>query len=163
MAEPVTMPDVYNHDIVGIYNRMNRFIVELFRSVSANVSQMNVFDQTRLQTYLDGIRNYTAWVIAQPQLDLPETTPRKYVLEAPPAVGEVESEEVADLIRMLTLSRDELTDSQSARTGSGLIPFDQLRFMAVIDKADAFLQTYIKVTSPLDLPESSPDELIVPR
>jgi hypothetical protein len=162
MAEPL-MPDVYNHDVVGIYNRLNRFIVEIFRSVSANVSQMNAFDQARLQSYLDGIRNYVSWVIAQPQLDLPETTPRKYVLETPPVVPDVESEEVSDLLRMLILSRDELTDSQSSRTGSGLIPFDHARFMAVIDKSDAFLKTYIQVTSPLDLPESSPDELIVPR
>jgi hypothetical protein len=149
---------VYNHDIVGLYNRLNRFVTELGKSVSANVSQMNEFDQARLQSYIDNVRKYMTWITSQPQLDLPETTPRPYVLEAPISIADVESEEVDDLIRMLSLARDELIGSQSARMGSNMIPFDVNRFMAAIEKTEAFLKNYVQAVTPIDLPESSPQD-----
>lgn len=145
-----------NHDILGIYNRLNRFLVEMYKSVSSSVSLMNDFDQVRLASYITNIRGYIAWVIAQPQLDLPETSPREYPFEAAPVLGDVESEEINDVLNMIVLARDEITNSQSARMGSGLIKFDQARLSAVIDKVAAFLDNYIKTLTPLDLPESSP-------
>jgi hypothetical protein len=145
-----------NHDIFGVYNRMNRFIEEMYHSVSADVSQMNSFDQARMQKYIDNIRGYVAWVVGQPQLDLPETAPREYPLEAPPVIGSAESEEINDILHMLVVARDEIISSQSARDPSGLIPFDAARFGAVIDKIEAFLKTYVATLTPLDLPESSP-------
>ncbi len=156
----INVPQVYNHDIVGIYNRLNRFLMELALSVSSNVSQMNLFDQARLQSYLDNITRYTNHVVAQPQLDLPETTPMLWDLEPMMTLPDTENEEIADLLRILRLSELELINSQSARLGSGLIPFDERRFRAVIAKAQAFLTDYIQVATPLDLPESSPDEVV---
>lgn len=162
MAEPViTAPSVYNHDLVGIWNRVNRFTVELVNSVSANTSQVNTFDLDRLKSYLNNIRKYLSWITSQPLLDLPETTPRLYILEAPAAVPEMDNEEVADIVRMFELARDEVVNSQSARQGSGMVPFDVRRITAVIDKTEAFLSTYVEVVTPIDLPESSPDELMI--
>lgn len=161
MAELPGHATVYNHDIIGVYNRLNRFIVELIHSVSANVSQVNQFDMERLKSYLNNVKKYLGWVMAQPLLDLPETTPRVWVLEAPTTIPDMDNEEVADIVRMLELARDELTHSQSARQGSGLIPFDALRFNAVIAKTETFLSTYVEVVTPIDLPESSPDEAMI--
>ena len=145
-----------NHDIFGIYNRLNRFIEEMFKSVSSGVSQMNSFDQARLQKYIDNIRGFVAWVIGQPSLDLPETAPREYQLVGAPTIALVESEEVNDIMNMLTVARDEIINSQSSRNPAGLIPFDEARFSAVINKIEAFLKTYVSTLTPLDLPESSP-------
>jgi len=69
----------YNHDIVGIYNRINRFLEELFKGVSAAGSQVNEFDFSRLSSYMVNIRGYIAWVVGQPHLDCPETHPKEYV------------------------------------------------------------------------------------
>lgn len=152
------MANVYNHDIVGIYNRVNRFVEELVKSVSSGVSQMNAFDQARLLSYLKNISTYLAWVTAQPQLDLPETHPRLYALPEAPEPVTVENEEVDDVVRMLLVARDEIINSQSARQGSGLIPFDASRFLAVVKKCEAFMADYVATVTPLDLPESSPTD-----
>lgn len=151
---------VYNSDIVGLYNRINRFIEEVYKSVSSSTSQYNAFDQTRLRTYLDAIDAYHAWVMNQPHLDLPETHPRQYPLEAAPEVEDTENENVNDLLRMFSLARDELTNSQSARDGAQLNVFDSGRLKAITEKARRFLEDYIVTSTPLDLPESSPQEIV---
>lgn len=155
MADPVKQI-VYNHDVAGIQRRINRFITEMINSVSNDNSLMNTFDQTRLSTYLKSIRAYVAWVVSQPFLDLPETSPRSYELDAPPIWNLVENESIVDVVRMLELARDEVVNSQSARMAAGLIKFDEVRILAIIDKVDAFLKNYISTIDPLDLPESSP-------
>ena len=153
---------VYNHDVSGLHRRINRFIVELLRSVSSGVSQVNSFDQERLQSYLDAITAYHGWVVDQPQLDLPETHPRQINLNANPTVDTIENESLQDVVTLLTIARDELVSSQSSRQGSGLVPFDSARLTAIVDKVQHFLVDYIGTTTPLDLPESSPDASITP-
>ena len=135
---------------------MNRFLVEFIKAVSSETSEMNEFDQGRCASYLNAIDSYHAWVIAQPQLDLPETAPREYELETPPATPAVENESINDIVRMLVVARDELVNSQSARNAAGLNPFDSGRLTAIITKVRAFLTDYIQTVTPLDLPESSP-------
>ena len=147
---------VFNHDIAGLYLRLNRVITELIGAASASVNSMNPFDQARLAQYIAAIRSYLAWVNAVPQLDLPETCKRTYGLESPPVVPELENDSTRDMVRLVELARDELISGQSARMPSGLIPFDSNRFAAVINKVEAFLVNYIQKTLPLDLPESSP-------
>jgi len=147
---------VYNHDVVGLYERMNRFAEELARAASSSVSLTSSFDMARLSSYLDAIDRYHAWVTAQPQLDLPETSPREYALTPLAPLPTIENEDMSDVIRMLLLARDELINSQSARVGSGMIVHDTTRLTAVVAKARAFLKDYIEPTHPLDLPESSP-------
>lgn len=151
---------VYNHDIVGFYYRINKFVVELVKSASSNVSQLNAYDRARLGTYLLALRAFHDWVLAQPHLDLPETTPREYKLDEPEPAVSVENDEVDDIVRMLVLARQELTNSQSARLSSGLIPFDATRFAAIITKVENFLVQYVDKATPLDLPESSPVDVI---
>jgi hypothetical protein len=156
MGMAATDQVVYNHDVVAIYNRLNRFIEELTKSVSSGLSLMNAFDIARLEKYLAAIDSIHAWVIAQPQLDLPETAPRAYTLEPAPIVPDLENEDVADILRLFGLSRDELTNSQSARQGSGLVGFDSTRLTAITSKTKKFIEDYVKKIQPLDLPESSP-------
>lgn len=150
------MAITYNHDIAGFWRRINRFIVELHRSVSSAGSQMNEYDQQRLNTYLEAIRAYHQWVLDQPQLDLPETHPREIDLEEPDTNEPVENESVRDVIVMMELARDELVNGQSSRAGSGLNPFDSARLIALVEKSQNFLDNYIAEITPLDLPESSP-------
>lgn len=157
MADKIT---VYNHDVVGLTNRINRFIIEVQKSSSSGVSEMSRFDQDRLASYLDSMDAYHAWVIGQPELDLPETNPRSWEYEDFPGIIDVENEEVNDVVRLFILTRDELVSSQSARRGSGFVGFDSLRLTAIIEKARLFLTTYIAEVTPLDLPESSPLEAL---
>ena len=147
---------VYNHDVAGLHRRMNRFIGEMATCASTNLAEMSVYDQERLTSYLTAVRTYTNWVVAQPQLDLPETSPKVYALEPDPVISLVENEAIVDIIRMMELARDETVNGQSARMASGLLRFDVTRLGAVIQKIETFLTTYVSVVTPLDLPESSP-------
>lgn len=145
-----------NHDIVGIYNRINRFISEAMKNASSSNSQVNQFDLARLKSYMSAIRFYHDHVQGAPDLDLPETTPRLYELRPAPQVPDMENESLADICRLLELGRDELINSQSARQGAKLIGFDSVRFLQVVEKCEKFLADYVEKATPLDLPESSP-------
>jgi hypothetical protein len=147
----------YNHDVVGVWNRINRFAEEAQKAQSSNVSLTNSFDIARLKSYLDSIDRYHDWIKAQPQLDLPETTPRLYQLEDwVDASLMIENDDLDDIVRMFFLARDEIVNSQSSRLGSGLLKPDSDRLTAVVAKARAFIMDYVEPTTPLDLPESSP-------
>src|SRR5437763_1882555 len=77
---------VYNHDVVGLYNRLNRFVCKLIGSQSSNVSMTNSFDMDRMKSYLDSIDKYHDWILGESQLDLPETKGQQYTLNLPPVV-----------------------------------------------------------------------------
>lgn len=150
------MAFTYNHDVRGLHSRINRFIKELYHSQSSGVSLNIEADQIRLQTYLDAMTSYHAWVVAQPALDLPETNPTQHEFDEDPVLGTIENESIRDAIIMLEIARNELVHSQSARLKSSFLEFDTNRFLAMVNKLQNFLDNYIKVTTPLDLPESSP-------
>lgn len=146
----------YNHDIVGLVQRVQRFVEELAGSSSSGVSGMNTYDQARLKSYLDAITAYQAWIMANPQLDLPETN--RMLWDVKPLIGvpSVENESIQDILRMLHVTCVELLNSQSARMPSGLNAFDAARLTAMVTKVGNLLANYIAKSDPLDLPESSP-------
>ena len=158
MAEVKDKITVYNHDVAGICTRVHRFIVEVKKCVSAGMAQVNAFDQVRLAKYLDAVDAYVDWVVSQPQLDLPETHPRLLEVTLMPDddVENIENESLRDVARMFKLAILEVSASQSARAGSGLVSFDEVRVRAVVTKIRALLTNYIANIDPLDLPESSP-------
>ena len=154
---PETIPTtVQNHDIYGLVRRINRFIVELVKAASANVSEITGHDQRRLVSYLDALKAYKAWIVGQPVLDLPETHPQDYDVPPNPVVPTLENESVADVVNLLCKLRDELIASQSARYASTMLSHDAVRFDAIIAKVESFLSDYVGTATPLDLPESSP-------
>ena len=154
-----TTPDVthtYNTDIFGLIRRMNRFIIEIVKSQSSNVSVTQPFDAQRMLSYLAAITSYQAWVTTQPLLDLPETAPQPIALLPDPELTVIENESLYDLAMMITLARDELKGSQSSRLSTNLMKFDSDRLSAVMLKCNNFINDYISKVDPIDLPESSP-------
>jgi hypothetical protein len=153
------MAEVLNDDVVGLYKRLNRFIEELFKSQSANVTDMNVHDQNRLQSYLNSVTAYLDWIVSSDQpMDYPETHPKVTVLEEPPVVPDIENPIVVDLVKLFIRARDEMTNSQSARYSTGLIVHDEQRVRAVVQRAQDYLDNYIKAVVPIDQPESTPKQ-----
>ena len=90
----------YNTDVEGIVRRLNRFIVEIVKSVSSNVSGTNTFDIARAKSYISAMRAYAAWVVGQPALDLPETAPRATTLPASPEIPDMENDSMYDLAQI---------------------------------------------------------------
>ena len=152
------MAQVLNHDVKGLYDRLTRFYTEVGKSVSSGVSQYTAADQKRTMEYIAAAETYHKWVIDQPQLDLPESHPTPSELEELPDIPNVENESVNDIIRLFKGSIEEIINSQSARFASGFLPQDSVRFVAIMAKMRAFMTDYVAKVTPLDLPESSPEE-----
>lgn len=156
-----TVHTIYNHDVVGLIRRIDRFRKEISHAISAGVSSARDADLGRIKSYLSALEIYEQWINSQPQLDLPESHPTFISVEPSPAMPMPENESFADLIYMLDLMRIELAHSQSSRLPQGLTKFDSGRFSAIRIKMVNFLKDYVEVVTPLDLPESSPSRPMV--
>lgn len=147
---------VYNHDIASLSQRLFRIGQEIFKAVSANASFINQFDQTRINDYLKMLTSKLDWIVGEPLLDLPESSPTEWVVEEPAQYQTVENEASNDILRLVYLTLVELQFSQSARIASGIIKHDESRMRALIQKLNNFMTQFVAETNPEDLPESSP-------
>lgn len=156
MTATIVVNKTCNTDIDGFVRRANRYIMEIAKAQSSSVSGTMSFDVARAKSYISGLRKYLSYITGQPILDLPETGPTEIDLPAKIAVPPMENDSSYDLCALLKLAVDELSDSQSSRIPTNLLPFDKLRTLAILDRADNFIETFIKVVDPLDNPETSP-------
>ena len=145
----------YNIDVHSIVRRYNRILQEVSKAQSSGVSFTNPFDVTRLISYVTSMRNFQGWIVSQPLLDCPETGPTEMDLPENPKMPVLENESMMDVINLMEIARDEVSNSQSARMPTNLIKFDYDRQMSYLAKVEQLL-TYIAASEPLDLPESSP-------
>jgi len=156
-ASPAT--STANVDIHSITRRYNRILMEILKSQSSGVSQVMPFDVVRILSYIAAMTAYQAFVVAQPLLDCPETGPMDIPLPPSPVIPYIENESGYDIMQLIEIARDELTNSQSARLPTNMIKFDYARQQGYLGKISA-LVGYIGVSEPLDLPESSPMDAV---
>jgi hypothetical protein len=154
MAE--TTSQTYNTDIDGLVRRIDRIITEVIKSQSSGVSQTISFDVVRAKAYVESLRSYIDYVTSQPLMDLPETGPRAISMLPKVVIPRLENESSYDMATMFDLMRDEMAGSNSSRLPSGLISHDEVRARSYLVRIDNFINGYITVIDPLDLPESSP-------
>lgn len=147
---------VLNMDIAGVVRRLRRFRYEANKSVSAGLANTTAADMLRSKSYLIAVETYLNWVVAQPQLDLPEWSPKEIDLGDPEKIDMAENEAILDLVTMYDAFEVELTNSQSARMSTGVISHDEKRVRNLLLKMNQFLDNYVAVIQPLDLPEASP-------
>lgn len=151
---------LYNDDVRGFVLRIDRFLQEMNKSQSANITEFVSFDVDRLKSYLQVCEAYLSWVSAAPQLDLPETHPLELVNPPMPELPTVENPMIDDVLRLMVRLRGEALRSQSSRRASGLVSFDLERFKAILGKIGAYLDDFVATVNPVDLPESSPSQPI---
>lgn len=147
---------VYNMDVAGIIRRLRRFRFETVKAVSSSLASVSEADFTRAKSYLEALTTYLNWIVAQPQLDLPESSPREIDLGEPEALTLPENEALVDLMNLYDVFEVEIGHSQSARQSTGIISHDEVRIRALIEKMNRFLDDYVAEVLPLDLPESAP-------
>lgn len=155
-------PGVYNLDICYLADKVARYAGEVQMSVSSNLAATNQFDFERLTTYLGDIDKAIEYVLNQPQLDLPESHPMLHPIQPFPAMRDMESDEMDHVVRLLRAGYIELVNSQSSRQGAGLLPFDSRRVSSLVAKCRQWLTDYVAVRSPMDLPETSPQQPMSP-
>ena len=149
---------ILNHDVLMIYDMCNRHIREYMYSQSSVGSGMNEHDIARARSYVNALNGLCDWIVGRPLLDLPETHPRPYALEPKPETVTVESEVCNMMVRMTEALRTEMIHSASAAASSTMNTHDERRFRLITEKMLAFLNDYVEPLTPIDLPESSPDE-----
>lgn len=147
---------VNNLDVAGIIRRCRRFRYECVKSVSSGLAATTSNDVARMKSFLSAIIVYADWVVAQPELDLPESAPLSIDLGEPEELTMPENEALVDMEALWTAMDTEMGNSQSARMATGLISHDERRLRDLVGKADSFLDNYIAQVQPLDLPESAP-------
>ncbi len=147
---------VLNHDIASLVRRLRRLKKEIEKSGSANVTELGTHDLKRLDSYIISIEDFKKWMVSQPLLDLPETSPIEIEIGEMPESLDMENDDLALILNLFNLLEKELVNSQSARRATGLISHDSTRFDALIEKIKKFLVDYVAKNSPLDQPESSP-------
>lgn len=151
------MAEVFNDNIYILHRRLNRFMFELAKDQSANVSDVTVYLQERIKSYIAELRNYLTWIEEHGGvLDLPESHPVAIPLDPDPVIPPIENEMVLEFVMMLKRAKVEMINSNSARYPSGIISHDRKRFQAVIDRMDEFLSSYVTKITPVDQPESTP-------
>jgi hypothetical protein len=149
---------VYNHDVAALCRQTHRIGVELYKSVSSSTSGMNKFDAERTKRNVAAVRSLLAWVVAEPQMDLPESHPLAIELPDPVRFDEVESDSINLALDLCHVCMLELQSSQSAREAAGMISFDAKRLVAVLEKMDSLIDNHVATSTPLDLPESVPSQ-----
>lgn len=147
---------VYNHDIVSMVTRLQRFMKEMNLSVSSNLSELSEADKGRLVSYIENLKKFKDWVVDQPELDLPESSPREFTVEETTEVIDIENLDITQIGRLLHVLIIEIGNSQSARKPAGLTVHDSKRFDTIVAKLESFLEDFIGQEQGLDLPESSP-------
>jgi hypothetical protein len=153
---------LYNLDATYVADKIARYAGEVQLCVSSNGSFVNEFDMARLHGYLTDVDQAVAYIIGQPQLDLPESHPMLNAIKPFPAMRDLENDEWDHVVRLLRAGYIELVNSQSARMGAGLLPFDARRVLALVAKCRAWLVDYVAKRNPMDLPETSPQEAMSP-
>jgi hypothetical protein len=148
-----------NTDVHSIFRRANRFIAEISKAQSSNISQTTPFDIVRVKSYVASMRSFLNHIVNQPWLDLPETGPMPIALPGEEPLPRMENESSYDVCLLFAMLRDETANSQSSRLPTNLIKFDYDRAVKILDKIDSML-AYINASEPLDLPESSPREVL---
>ncbi len=150
----------YNLDVVYVNDKLCRYAGEVIKAVSANLAHVNDFDMERALKYLGDLDSAISYVLALPQLDMPESHPREHALQKFPETVNMENDELDHVVRLLDAARLELINSQSSRMSAGFLPFDARRVSALVAKTRQWLTEYVTARSPMDLPETSPQQLM---
>lgn len=157
--DPTTCPDpqryVLNQDIFGMNQRLNRFLIEMYTSVSGEVQTILPPDRERIDSYIAALENYRGWMVGQNFMDYPGTYKLYYCLPKTPEPIYVANEQIRDLVNQTLVWQGELYISQSSRLTTGLLPADNTRLISYMDRMRAYLTQYADLQPPPDYPRST--------
>jgi len=152
----------HNPDLVGLDALYNRILEECYHCNSSSGNEMNDHDMTRNRSFIAAIRYKLTYLTGLKELDTPKVHPRTYSTRVDAVVELVENESINELIIKYTIARDELRNSASARSGSGIKDFDYIRQTAIVDDIETYINVYVELATPLDFVESSPRRTVSP-
>lgn len=156
----MTEHECCNLNMAELVNMINHYMVEEQDSQSANINYYNSHDLIRLNAYLANIVRLVDHIHEQGTLDMPKTSPKRCVIDEMTVIKKVSNEMVATINNYFEALRDEILLSESCRLKTGFMPHDEVRVRAVVASMVRYIEDYVSNSSPIDLPESSPQEAI---
>jgi hypothetical protein len=149
-----------NADVKMLCVKVKEYAYEFHRSVSNNLPTIRQADRIRMTQWLNDLRTLKAWIVGQPELDVPKSSPRTIPLEgwAQDEFSRVNNEVINQIVDTMWVMWVELATGVSTVMPNGLYPPDQVRYDKLMDKMERLLVDYADKILPLDLPESHPDE-----
>lgn len=148
--------EIRNLDLVYLADKVARYAFEVLYSASSDMAFTSAFDIERMAAYLGDMKAAIAHFNEAPLMDRVESHPMSHPIKPFPEIRDMESDELDHVVRMLQATYVEIINSQSARIGNGLAPFDTRRLLALVTKVEKWLTDYVKTRQPMDLPESTP-------
>lgn len=146
---------VLSQDVAFLVKRARVLRESMTKAVSNNSNYISPADRLRIDAYLKALKDFKAWIIAQPFMDLPQTSPREYDLGEGTPVPELENLDAMVVLELVKTMEDEIALSQSARMPTNMIDQDSVRFDENIKRVEQFLSQYVDANSPLDRPDSA--------
>lgn len=147
-----------NHDVASLVRRVDRLLIEVTKSASANVSAVMSYDFARIEQHLKMLKSYKAWASKEPHMDAPESSPVQINVECFGKVMNIDNDSAWDLAQLLDTVILELANSVSSRLSANMLPHDSKRFDDYIVRIENLL-LHIKAAEPTDNPESMPRDI----
>jgi len=156
MAELPTL----NRDLYGLSRRIDDYAFDMQHCPSANIQGWRDADKVRFISYMDAMDAIIDWYQQQPEVDRPESHPHEYMTDDTFRWNfpEVENQMINDLVHSFWSMKYETLHSQSSRLANRMLSFDEQRLRNEIIRLRNYFTDYIDNFTPLDLPESSPQE-----
>ena len=146
---------ILSQDITFLVKRARVLRAEMTKAVSNNTNFISGPDRIRIDSYLKALKDFKGWIVSQPFMDLPKTSPKQYDLGPSPIVPEMENMDSMVILELMKTAEEEVALSQSGQMTSGLIEQDADRWDKNILKVEKFLTEYVDSNSPLDRPDSA--------
>ena len=143
VTSPTLCPEpdlaVHNKDVKGLNMLLNRQMIEMSTSASAQVPEITDPDRIRIGSYITEIEGYQSQIIASDPADYPGTHRLWYCLNKLTDPPLVTSQAINDLLVQWTLMIGELNTSASGLLPAGLRIPDNARLTAQIAGAKNYL------------------------
>ena len=158
VTNPELCPDpnlaIHNKDVKGLNMLLNRQMIEMSTSASAQVPEILPPDRTRINSYIAEIEAYQAQINASAPADYPGTHRLYYclrMLDQPPIVT---SQAINDLLIQWTLTVGELNTSSSGLIPAGLREPDNARLSQHVQAMKNYL-VYVDASAIQDYPRTN--------
>ena len=157
------MQELLSQDIYFLLKRFRLLQNSIINAVSNNTNYIAGPDRIRIDAYLKAVKDLKAWIVSQPFMDLPQTSPNGYGDRLGNAVliPEMENLDAMVILELMVTADIELRKSQSSRQSTGMISDDSARWDKNILKIEKFLTDFVDQNSPVDRPDSTyPNDVV---
>jgi len=108
-----------------------------------------------MNTLIKFLKEYSAKVLNQKKLDLPNVHPQVISLGGVPEKVRSKNKFINELCQLVGVMRDQTQRSSTSNISHGMLTFDKTRFDAGVTNLEAYSFEYLDNIEPIDEPETT--------